>query len=132
MRTMLFVLTMAACFVLTSPASATPYCDGYVAGYNKGCVAAAPLRCRNTGPRSCPRPRDTQSTYDEGFTRGHKDGENAARSQKPCDRDPAPSWCSAPPTSDTSAQEGWQRCKEVCTYVIENGREGQSCRVVCD
>lgn len=109
MRTLLFVLTMASDLVLTSPASAAPYCDGYSAGYKKGCITA-PTRCWSIQPRTCPRPRDNQSTYDEGFVRGHRDGEADAKRVRPCDRKPAPAWCSngaPPPIGSADSQRTW-------------------------
>lgn len=137
MKTVVFALTVTLGVALADPAIAAPYCEGYDAGYNKGYCTAAPAKCNANAPTKprCPRPHDTESSYDKGFERGAKEGETAATEVRPCDRTPAPRWCSDPRAPNAGSGEDRSsssalKCERVCTYDIVTGTP--SCIMACN
>lgn len=79
MRRTIFALSLlAGLAVLTGPALATAYCDGYQDGYKAGfCAQKSP--CWGGNPPGCPSSSYDLNNYQAGYNRGYRDGAAAAR-----------------------------------------------------
>jgi hypothetical protein len=81
MRFALFALAMPLGFAFAGPASASPYCDGYKAGYLKGYNdhIGPGGRRELTPPIMCDDKSRLPNPFQAGFASGYNDGANLAR-----------------------------------------------------